>query len=417
MQAPNDQPLEEVAYAISGGPANFSTRLWRGREILKHYNKAQILRRLVNLVRGRLRSSDRVGLFESVDVEFVPCESLVALSQIVFRYRSDHPSHNECDLEDGLFKLLELKQPLFPAGRFDAELFQQQTHLWRFQFHYHEFLLNQITRGQQDRVSDFLLWWLDEFEPSSVLRRGDAWHPYCISRRVIAWIHLLARSAGSDLKDGVKEPLLQSLAHQCDYLKSNLERDLGGNHLLENATALAIASLSLKTPQSSAWKSTAMAILEAELPKQVLASGEHFELSPMYHCHILGNLMRIRAAATGVDAAWGDFLKPIIDSMLEFLKAILHPDGKIPLFADSGFYESPSAAEILDYANDQRPEATLDSHITRGGYEIFRHRNLFVVCDFGPIAAAELPAHGHCDATTLEPVSYTHLTLPTTPYV
>ena len=200
------------------------------------------------------------------------------------------------------------------------------------------------------------------------------------------------------------EQVLKSLASQANHLSKNLERDLGGNHLVENAAALAILGGSTECPRSLAWISTATNILAAELPKQILPHGEHFELAPMYHCQMLGALLRIKTCCNQHPKLVA-LLDQYIDPMLKFIVSILHPDGEIPLFADSGFYEAPSINELLSVAKlnkhpEIKPEESKNCKV--GDYQIFGSANIFVIADFGPLAADGLPAHGHCDAFNLE---------------
>jgi uncharacterized heparinase superfamily protein len=224
---------------------------------------------------------------------------------------------------------------------------------------------------------------------------------------VVTWVWLLNvdRDVESGLDEKLMERMLNSIVQQANYLSQNLERDLGGNHLLENVTALAIASGTIDSAHAVQWREIAANVLAVELSKQVLAHGEHFELSPMYHCQILSNLLRIEVCCQG-DFGLLDVVTPSIDPMLRFLASIRHPDGEIPLFADSGFFEAPSVQEIRTVAelngralHRSKPAEKFEAV---GGYHIFRGEELFAICDFGPIAASKLPAHGHCDVTNLE---------------
>jgi len=386
------EPLEQIAWQISGQPASLGTKLKRAGEIFVHYDKAQIFRRLSNVVKAKLQPGATVGALSSVDATFVPCEKLQSLAEIVLGYRKDHSCHGRCDLDGGEFELMNCRVRLFDGEAFDVDSFQQQSQLWRFHFHYHDYLMQPIARGELASVAAFLPRWLKAFEPSS------------ISRRIIAWVLLesACRAQESHLVDGdAKKQLLNSLVAQCNYLEQNLEHDLGGNHLLENVTALALASQAVETADASSWRATAIRILKSELALQILESGEHYEVSPMYHCHVLGNLLRIKAACEGKDSELAAIVEPSIERMIEFLCAIVHPDGEIPLFADSGFHEAPSTAELFDCCDLLGYSLTEGFTSSIGGYEIFRENGLFAICDFGNIAADNLPAHGHCDATNI----------------
>jgi len=268
-------------------------------------------------------------------------------------------------------------------------------------------LLTQAAQANAHSVNEFLEAWLAEYLPEKVKRNDDAWHPYCISRRLVAWVWLLnaAPSNTVTIESQLAGRMVDSSIQQANYLSQNLERDLGGNHLLENATALAIAGGTIDSKYAKHWRDLAAQVLSVELPKQVLPHGEHFELSPMYHCQILSNLLRIELCCQS-DQALLDLVSPVIDPMLNFLSSILHPDGEIPLFADSGFHEAPSVEEISNVAGltgrtlNLMPLASVLTSV--GGYRVYRSEKLFAICDYGPIAAAKLPAHGHCDVTNLE---------------
>ena len=293
-----------------------------------------------------------------------------------------------------------------PNG-FDSSLLNQKSHLWRFQFHYHEFLLTQAAHGNWSDISSFLDAWLTRYSPDKVKCSEDVWHPYCISRRLVAWIWLLnvAQNDESSLDALIVQRMLDSAIQQANYLSKNLERDLDGNHLLENVTALAIASGTIGSADAKQWSKLAARVLAVELEKQVLPHGEHFELSPMYHCQILSNLLRMEICCRD-DKPLLSVVSPKIEPMLNFLGSIVHPDGEIPLFADSGFHEAPSVREISAVAELTGRSLSSNSRSqpfeSMGGYRIFRGQRLFAVCDFGPIAAPRLPAHGHCDVTNLE---------------
>jgi len=263
--------------------------------------------------------------------------------------------------------------------------------------------LTSAARGKWESVFSFLDQWLRQFEPESTSRSDDAWHPYCISRRLVVWVCLLivAKNSDSGLDEEFESRLVNSFTRQANWLLKNPEFDLGGNHLLENATALAIAGACIESEDAANWVQAAVDIFKRELRKQILPHGEHFELSPVYHCQVLANLLRIEACTPqGSDLAV--LVGPWIEPMLNFLVAILHPDGEVPLLADSVFHEAPSVSEIFANVrvNERERKNCEDNSI--GGYEIFRRGDFFLIADFGPIAARGLPAHGHCDALNLE---------------
>jgi len=252
----------------------------------------------------------------------------------------------------------------------------------------------------------FLDGWLLDYSPGQTLRSDVSWHPYCISRRIAVWVWLLTYSR--DQINGLSEQLtlrmLNSLIHQAFYLSKNLERELGGNHLLENATALAIVSGVVETEVMSRLHRIALGVFAKELPLQVLEHGEYFERSPMYHCQVLSNLLRIETCCLGSELE--KKLHTVARSMLQFVQEIVHPDGEIPLLSDSVFHEAASVKQIRDLAMIVGHSVNLEKRTgvlkKADNYYIFNSGETFVLCDFGAIAAPNLPSHAHCDALNIE---------------
>ena len=399
-------PIDQRALAIAQRSVGFKTKISRLSQLLRHYDSIQILRRGSNLLARKFQPGKRVGKIASNGGQLKENSLANSIADCIIKTLGNHPSHQQCDLSTGQFSMLNDSVSM-PNG-FDPNVLNQKSHLWRFQFNYHEFLLTLVANGNWNDVNTFLKNWLVHYSPERVKYSDDAWHPYCISRRLVAWVWLLSSrspSNKSDLNSDLLSKMLDSSVQQANFLCQNLERDLGGNHLLENVTALAIASGTIDSVHAKQWSKIAADVLAVELPRQILLHGEHFELSPMYHCQILSNLLRIEACCQQNQALL-DIVSPVIDPMLEFLSTILHPDGEIPLFGDSGFYEAPSVQELTSVArlthrslNLPAPKGDLTS---LGGYRIFRSDTMFGICDFGSIAAPKLPAHGHCDATNLE---------------
>ena len=276
--------------------------------------------------------------------------------------------------------------------------------LWKFHLHYHEFLADLASESATSGRSDLALhaWnlvldWIDNNPISSAAAFGDAWHPFCISKRIPVWILLWAVAPPSaDLAQNV----LRSLAQQTYFLEATLERDVGGNHLLENARGLALAGAFFSGPAADRWLAVSRRILSTELPRQILPHGEHFERSPMYHAQMLDALLDVAGAVESIDSEWGKSLRSDAKRMGEFLRDILHPDGEIPLLADSALDEIPAPVKLLKQAGIHREYATGAARI--GDYWTWRDGGHFLLFDAGPVGADHLPAHAHSDLLTLE---------------
>ena len=395
--------LESTAWHSTGASVGYVRQIIRVFDIVRNYRWSQLARRSLELVWGRFNRNKAINQASvesnvalKIDAPHIDL-ALVATSE-----RGKHATHTLCDLHSGRLVLLNKAATVWCGNRFDTGLIDAQTHLWRFQFHYHEFLLTAVAKGEGIQVERYLQCWIHQYQGSQVRFRDDAWHPYCISRRVVSWIFLLLHPDAIQ-EDSLKALMLKSITQQCEHLSRNLEYGLGGNHLLENATALAIAGSTIECDSRNKWIILARRILLKELPRQILEGGEHYERSPIYHCHVVSNLLRVIIVSSD-DAAVSASVRPYIHSMLTFLESILHPDGEVPLFGDSVFQESPSVAEIYKLAAlcSYKIGAPDRSLIKSEDYTALSGQKIFVLFDHGAIAADHLPAHGHCDALNLE---------------
>lgn len=283
--------------------------------------------------------------------------------------------------------------------------------LWRFHLHYHEFLLDLLVEANDqdgaeslNRIWQLVQQWILANPLTDPRTHDDAWHPFCISRRLPVWIVIWqVAPPPADLKQMVVE----SLFRQARFLASHLERDLGGNHLLENAHALVLAGSVFDGVNADEWLRIARETLRRELPEQILEHGEHFERSPMYHAQTLDSLLNIRDAVQELDPVLAQQCGATALRMADFLEQVLHPDGEIPLLGDSAFGEAPPSGELIRQATDERncvrtrrPDAPLARRT--GDYWTWRDGADFLLLDGGRVGPDHLPAHAHSDLSSLE---------------
>ena len=400
--------------------ASRSSAWQRAVATVRHYRWSQMMRRAVRLVGQRLNPHRTIGAATAASkASFRPISpEFRQLARIQIEAFGERSAAEQGQLDAGIVCLLhenrEVGRPVDwrkAAGDHDA------SHLWRFQLQYHEFLLGHLA-SVGDSAWD-LIWqtldvWLQAFPPESTKVTADAWHPYCISRRVPVWCWLLVEGKP---QDQLRNRLLQSLSMQCEYLSKNLEFELGGNHLLENVAALTIAAGLIDSQHASGWLSIAERVWRAEKRTQILPHGEHFERSPMYHCQVLGNLWQQAIAVQGLRPDLAAEWSSTASELQDFLEGVLHPDGEIPMFADSGFGEAPSIEHLRklaaicpnsksSVARTATPLAASSDTIMVGPYwtsQIARNgRETFIIVDCGEVGATELPAHAHADLATLE---------------
>ena len=253
-----------------------------------------------------------------------------------------------------------------------------------FLFHLHGFeALAAYAAGPRTSGGDaFWAGVIDDWLDSEAHPRLPSWHPFPTSNRIVAWTAALA--AIGSWPASLRERMTRELWRQARYLRRAVEHDIGGNHVLVNAKALAFAGATF--PASSLWKD-AMSLLERELPDQVLADGGHEERSTAYHRmvrHSLGEVAQLAGAtAPGTDPALGDALT----RMATWEASMRGPDGRLALLNDA--WEGPPEPTV----SSEEAEALRES-----GYVVFRHRRDQAIFDAGPLAPPHLPPHAHADA-------------------
>ncbi len=286
------------------------------------------------------------------------------------------------------------------------ERWPETPHLWRFHLHYHEFLLDLAAEGSRkgdpewfDRAWQFVSDWIENNPLGDPRVLDDAWHPYCISRRLPVWVLLWVASAP---EEAFAPQILQSIAAQARFLRHHLEWDLGGNHLLENAKALAMVGAFLEGPEADRLLRRGAKILRVQLARQILPHGEHFERSPLYHAIALEAVLDVRDATQGVLPQLAEFCDAMAVRMADFLQEILHPDGAIPLLGDSCLNESAPANQLAARAAIQAKSPPSASTKVLGNTWIFHDGGDFLLFDAGPVGPDHLPAHAHADLLNLE---------------
>jgi len=420
LSANNSVPVEDLASLVQAakGPDSMLLKLSRAANILRYYRISQLIRRGMRSaaptgsVRSLRRLANRaIATQQTFHLRKGAQERMrsIAATRLI---RASASRQTLCDdLSQGRFTLLRKTCELGTPIDWHGHQTPHPSHLWCFQLHYHEYLLDLAVGTVANTAEDSNAWqviwqivadWIKSNRLEQAQRDGDAWHPYCISRRLPIWAQLFAlREPPEELRDR----FLEIFACQAEVLSKTLEFDLGGNHLLENLRALALAGSFLDGPLSESWLDLAMRQFRKQLAFQVLPHGEHYEGSPMYHCQVLGNLLQVAVATTGVQNGLADDCRQNAAAMHSFLQSILHPDGEIPLFSDSCWGETHSVEEINALA--QLVEIETAAQISRpttvaGPYWIWRNDDDALIFDAGPVGASDLPAHAHCDLLGFE---------------
>src|SRR5262249_1372077 len=151
------------------------------------------------------------------------------------RWRPDNlradARHDPEELRAGRFTFLNRGETLgWPPRWQDPEL----PRLWLYNLHYFEFLSALPYELGRDLVLDWI--------PRHPLPRGrPGWEPYPTSLRLVAWCGWLfgEHRAGVEADRELCARAWPSIWLQAEWLSRHVETHLRGNHLLENAAALA----------------------------------------------------------------------------------------------------------------------------------------------------------------------------------
>jgi len=219
---------------------------------------------------------------------------------------------------------------------------QELPRLWRYNLHYFDALNAADSQVWQSSHHDLMESWIQNNPPGST----PGWEPYPASQRIVNWVKWSMRARGAT------EEILRSLGSQAWFLDKTIEFDVRVNHILANAKALIFASAVLTGRHARKWRAKGIALLERELPQQVLPDGGHVERSPMYHAIVLEDLLDLVALSTCVPALLPDrlarYLRSASSMLLSWLLDMTHPDGGVAFFNDCALGVAPDTAQLVE---------------------------------------------------------------------
>lgn len=337
---------------------------------LSHLKVRQILYQLKNrLVKDKYRD-----LFRPHEVQ-CPC-----LTSFI-------PKNKSCS--DHVFSFLNLSSP------FSSWNDTSNGMLWAYNLNYMDWLLQKSLSYEEGGR------WIEKFIAELPQNRIGL-DPYPIALRGINWIKFISFHK-ERIDEGRMKRWNDSLYSQYKLLEKKLEYHLLGNHLLEDAYSLFIASIYFK---DACMYKNARKLLIKELKEQTLMDGAHYEQSPMYHCILLDRLLdcynisfnNIRFEKQDKDVT---ALKENCVSMLGHLESMLYKDGTYPLFNDSAMGIAPTPKQLFDYASrlglKWKAVPLKDS-----GYRKMENPMIEAFVDVGNITATYQPGHTHADTFSYE---------------
>jgi len=276
-----------------------------------------------------------------------------------------------------------------------------QDKLWLYNLHYFDDLNAINSKQRTDWHTSLIQNWIEN-NPQGF---GNGWEPYPSSLRIINWIKWFLLDLNSN--NNINQMWLDSLVIQTRFLSKNIEYHLLGNHLFSNAKALVFAGLFFKEEEADNWYQLGISIISNELSEQVLSDGGNFELSPMYHAIFLEDLLDLVNIHQAYNMSLPDNLVNKILQMLQWLKAMCHPDMEIAFFNDSTLGTAPSFDELLSYSDRlgiifKSNQFNRLTHLEESGYIRVEDENMVIISDVADIGPNYIPGHGHADALSFE---------------
>jgi len=275
-----------------------------------------------------------------------------------------------------------------------------QTKLWQYNLHYFDWIWALDYEAAREAAGD----WIRRHD---LARDRVGWEPFPVSLRLQNW---LAVFFGRFRERTENDPewiatLWPSVWLQTEWLLSNLEHHLLGNHLLENAVALSWAGACFEGADARRWYGEGSKLLDRELDEQVLDDGMHFERSSMYHLRAV-YLVVLLACLERPDLR--DRLSPVLRRMLDATGKLLHPDGQIALVNDSALGVANDPGQLLEAGlamlgeTDDRRAEDGPWALPDAGYFGIRSAGAYLICDAGPVGPDYMPGHAHGDLFSFE---------------
>ena len=413
---------------------------------LRYLKPGQVLTRArtVLLRRWWILRRTRASAFAQ-GLEFEPVDVLVGLSDVESATTSSMsiPGMVEAleraeGILEGRFRFLSVEVAYESEPRWHDP---GVSHLWRYHLHYFNYVidllcLDRIRGGCRgfERFRTLALSWI----AANGAVRGDGWHPYTVSLRVVNWIHALTGFRDAfDACPSSRDQIVRSLSAQITVLMKTLEFDVRGNHLMENVRALLWATTVFPKRLGASLHGRMMRLLEIEVAEQVLPDGGHFERSPGYHCVVLYDLLEIGFLLRRSGHTPHGWLDAAIGRMWHYLQLIQTPDGRVPLLKDTAWdacldplsllqlgslylnlakLDEEDPISLIPWLFSSRAERKRVGHgvdsspgfksvvFPSTGHAVVtdRAKQDYFIYDFGKVCPDYLPAHAHADIFTYE---------------
>lgn len=268
--------------------------------------------------------------------------------------------------------------------------------LWRYNLHYFDELKSHNFKERNQELSDFIENWVEHFSTPS----SPSWTPYPTSLRTVNFMkwHLSEGEKGLSLK------AQESLFNQLHYLSKRIEYHLQGNHLFVNGKALFFGGLFFNEEE---FFKTGLEIVSEAIKEQVLDDGANFELTPMYHCIFLEDLLDLIFISQAYDFSYPKVWEQTVSKMIEYMIATTHQDGMVSHFNDSALSIAQKPQNLIDYAKCLKLEVPTPSNesikvFKDSGLVRYEEDQTLLLIDGGPLGPGYVFSHAHSDTLSFE---------------
>ena len=275
-----------------------------------------------------------------------------------------------------------------------------KSKLWLYNLHYFDDLDSENYFDREKQHIALIDRWIEE-NPACY---GNGWEPYPTSLRLVNWVKWFSK------QKKVEEKYLSSVFFQTKTLLQQLEYHILGNHLFANAKALVFVGAYFKGKFSEECLNEGLRILNLEIDEQFLDDGGHFELSPMYHCILLWDLLELIGLVEDSQnlslkkhfPKW----KAVAEKALNWLQGMIHKDGDVSLFNDAAIGIANRPSDVFKYAKHlglcwSQPQIPLQTY-TASGYSSITFDTYSFIFDHAQVGPDYLPGHAHADTLSIE---------------
>ena len=316
-------------------------------------------------------------------------DSVLWHSDASARISSPVPPQSTANIDRGVFRFLNQTAEPEPASRWECK---QLPRLWQYNLHYFDWLWSLTDSDSGFEIAkNYVVEWIQNHRLSGA---STGWEPYPTSLRLMNWMLLFFGpwKERTQKDSSFTSVLIESLYLQSSCLSKQLEFHILANHLLENATALALTGFFFKGADATKWGRIGNSIARIQLDEQIPEDGLHFERSPMYHARILWLTKLLSVYGDDSTKSMAESLLPKMDSALSRMR---HPDGSLALFNDA-------ANEIYSLPVHVSSEPEVWALKQAGYYGATLENGNYFVCDCGNVGPDYQPGHAHADTFSFE---------------